>query len=284
MPEQRDTNKGFKATTIILIIAIILAVFVGVLLFFGTSGIFKAIFITIQILFFLGIIFLLGYLFYHLFLKKHKFDVNYVNKQKIIDAASRIKRPLLKDLYLSGDKGHSRALVGTITGYLRMQVVIRNYIYLDKIDPKTGQITKELATTLDERGQPKPQYTLEKKEQDVFVVKPKGLKGMFESPMVIRVDPDEHNDLVGDVDVYGYSIIPLGEYWVLNNDMLDVRKTDFAVLKEAERTIAYVTMTDMKEIVDKATGADAGHKKGIEKKSLVELPEFRNAGQTSQYE
>jgi len=44
-------------------------------------------------------------------------------------------------------------------------------------------------------------------------------------------------------------------------------------LKEAERGIMFETLRDMKSIVDKATGVDSEHKKFIEKKNLVEVPE-----------
>lgn len=283
MPEERNSNEGFKTTTILLIVGIVLAIIIGILFFVGYNGILKFIFITLQILFVCGILFLLAYLFYHLFLKKQKFDVNYVNKQKLIKAGTLVKRPLLKDLYLSGDDGHSRALVGAISGYVRIQLVTRNYIYRDKIDEKTGLTVKELVTIPDDKGEQVPQYTLEKQEQDVFIVKQKGLASLFSDPLVIRVNPEDHDDLVGDVTLNGFSLIPISEYWFLNSDHLDVRKIDYAILKEAQRTIAFVTMTDMKELVDKATGVDARHKKGIEQKSLVELPETRNVNQQGVY-
>ncbi len=280
---ERNTHKGFKFTTIMIILGIILAVTIFVLMVFGFGGIFKVMITILQILLFFAILFALAYLFYYLFLKKQKFDVNYVNKERLTDAATRIKRPLLKDLYLSGDKGHSRALVGTIMGYARIQVLSRNYIYKEEKDEQ-GIITKVLYTKKNEKGDKLPQYTLNKQEQDVFVVKTKGLAGMFSESMVIRVSPEDHDELIGDVTIYGYSIIPIGGYWFLNSDHLDVRKIDYAILKEAERTIAFTTLSDVKELIDRATGIDAKHKKSIESKSLVELPEMQKGGsQPPQY-
>lgn len=278
----QNTHKKFTGTAILIAIGIIILVTIFVLFFFGWSGFIKTILTIVQILLFFAALFLLGYLFYYLFLKKQKFDVNYVNKQKLTDAATRIKRPLLKNLYISGDKGHSRALVGSISGYARIQVLTRNYLYEEKTDEK-GISLKSLVVETNEKGERIPVYQLEKKEQDIFVIKEKGIAGLFKDPMVIRIDPEDHDDLVGDVTIYGYSLIPIGEYWFLNSDHLDVRKIDYAILKEAERTVAFTTLSDMKELIDRATGIDARHKKGLESKSLVELPETQNVGQQSPY-
>jgi len=272
----QNTHKGYAGTIIMVILAIILIAGILVVLVWGWTGIFKFMFVLLEILMGLSLLFLLGYLFYYIFLKKQKFDVNFVNKQKLIDASTRIKRPLLKDLYVSGDKGHSRGLVGTITGYCRIQVLTRNYIY--KETTQNGIEMKELVTIQNEKGEKIPQYTLDKIEQDVFTIKAKGLAGLFGDPMVIRTDPKDHDELVGDITLYGYSLIPIGEYWFLNTDHLDVRKIDYAILKEAERTIAFATLSDVKELIDRATGIDAKHKKLIEAKSLVDIPELQQVG------
>lgn len=192
-----------------------------------------------------------------------------------MDACSRLKRPLLKDLYVSGDKAWTRAKLGKIKGVCRIAVPTRNYIYDDIVDQRTGNITKKLRTTTNERGEQIAEYEIGSIEQDCFRVK----AGLFEEDMVIRVNPEDHTPLVGDVTLFGFSLIPISEYYFLNNDHLDVRKVDYAILKEAERTVAFVTMTDLKEIVDKATGIDARHKKVIEGKSLVEIPETAKVGQ-----
>jgi hypothetical protein len=270
-------NSDKKGKTYLIIVGIVLAVIIAVFWIFGANGIWKGLLLFIEGIFLLGILFLLAYLFYFLFIKKHKFDVNYVNKQKIIEACNKIKRPLLKELYVSGDKGHSRAKVGKIQGYLRMQVLTRKYLY-DEIKDEQGRSIKKLRTTKNERDEDIALYEVEKFEQDIFTVKSPGVGGLFSDPMVIRVNPEDHTDLVGDVTLFGFSLIPISEYWFLNTDHLDVRKIDYAILKEAERTIAFVTLTDMKDLIDSATGIDAKHKKIIQSKSLVELPETRNVG------
>jgi hypothetical protein len=274
----QDTHKDYKLTIILVALAIIVVAGILVILVWGWQGIFKFLFVLLEIIMGLSLVFGLLYLFYYIFLKKQKYDVQYVNLQKLIDASTRIKRPLLKDLYVSGDKGHSRGLVGTIQGYCRIQVLTRNYLYKE-ITTEDGVKTKELITHTNDRGEKIPQYTLDKIEQDVFVVKQKGLAGMFQDPMVIRCDPDSHDQLVGDITLWGYSLIPIGQYWFLNTDHLDVRKIDYAILKEAERTIAFATLSDVKELIDRATGIDAKHKKFIEAKSLVDIPETQSIGQ-----
>jgi hypothetical protein len=209
--------------------------------------------------------------------------VNYVNKQKIIEACQTLKRPILKDLYVSGDMKHTRAKVGKITGYARLQILTRKYLYDDETD-ENGNTYKKQRTVNNERGEPIAVYEIESIEQDVFTVRQEGLMGMFKDPLVIRVNPEDHDELVGDVTLYGFSLIPISEYWFLNTDHLDVRKIDYAILKEAERTISFVVLSDMKELIDKATNIDAKHRKEIERKSLVEIPETRTTGQQSPYQ
>lgn len=273
-------SKEKKGKTYIIIVGILFLVGLIVWLVFGAGSIIKGVVIFFEILLVLGTLFAIAYLFYYLFIKKNKFDVNYVNKQRLIDAGTRLKRPILKDLYVSGDKGHTRSKVGKISGYLRMQVMTRNYIYDDTIDEK-GNATKQLRTKENERGEQVSEYEIGYVEQDVFIIKSEGLLSFFEDPMVVRVNPEDHDELVGDVTLFGYSLIPICEYWFLNTDYLDVRKIDFAILKEAERTIAFVTLSDMKALIDKATGIDASHKKLIEAKSLVEIPETANVNRPS---
>jgi hypothetical protein len=282
MAQERNTNKGYGFTAILITIGIIILAIAIVIFVFGVRGILKIILTIIQILVILTLLFALLYLFYHLFIKKQKYDVNYVNKRKMIEAGTRQHRDTMKDLYITGDKTHSRVCIGKITGYIRIQILSRNYLFKETTTPD-GITKKEYVMEEDDRGNKKPIYTLDKQEQDVFITKPKGLAGWFADPMVIRVNPEDHDELVGDISLYGYSLIPISEYYFLNNDMLDVRKIDYAILKEAERTIAFVTLSDMKELIDNATGVDASHKKGIEQKSLVEIPELQKVGTTGQY-
>lgn len=280
----RDTNSGYKGKVMLAGAVFIILLIAFVWFFFGGEGIVKALFVFLEILFGAGVLLALAWLGYELFIKKQKFDPTYVNKKKLIEACTTIKRPFLKDIYVSGDKTHTRGLIGNIKGYCRIQTILRNYLYQDITDER-GRKVKMPHMVTDDNGVSRQAYELVKQEQDVFYVKPKGLlSGLFGKDMVIRTKPDDHDDLVGDVTLFGYSLIPISEYWFLNNDHLDVQQIDFNILKEAERTVAFVVMSDMKEFVDKATGIDADQKKAIERKALVDIPETQQVGTQSKYE
>lgn len=251
-------NKEKSTKVIIIIAGIIFAIFILTAVLMGFRGFLKIISTGMIILFAGGIVFASVYLFWYLFLKKHKFDVTYVNKQKLIEAGKLIgKSNLMGNLTLSGDSKHSMITLGKIIGYCRIQVLTRT----NKLDSK-GEI---IFRTKDD-GTKEPEYILGKEEQDIFIVK----KGVFAEPMVVRVSPEDHDDLVGDVVLKGFSLIPHSEYWFLNSDHLDVRKIDFAILKEAQRGIMFEMLRDQKEVVDRAVGLDARHKKDIENKNLYE--------------
>jgi hypothetical protein len=265
-------NQRTKNRSILLIIGIIIAIGLVIRFIFGVRSILKILLFLVEAVLLLSILFGIGYLFYYLFIKKQKFDPTYVHKQKLIDAGKKCSLENLKGLYISGDKGHTRVYIGKIIGYCRIQVLKKIYEYEEATDPK-GKKYQRISTIIDDKGQTIEQYKVEKEEQDVFIVKPKGFLSIFTEPMVIRLTPEDHNELVGDVDLYGYSLIPISEYWYLNTDHLDIKKTDFAILREAERTSYLEGLKDMHEIVNKAIGLDSRHKKGIEEKSLLELPE-----------
>lgn len=258
-----DENKEKRPKIYIGIAIIIFIIIVIVIFVLGVTGIFKIISTIAVITLFIALLFGLAWLFWFIFLKKQRYDVTYVNKQRLIQAGKiNNQKGLLGDLYLSGDAGHKRVRIGKIIGYCRIQILARN----TKLDEEG-----EIKTRLNEEGQRVPDYKIGKEEQDVFILK-KGL-GIFSDGMVIRVEPTDHDSLIGDVTLNGFSITPHSEYWYLNKDFLDVRKIDFAILKEAERGIMFESLRDMKAIVDKSVGLDSSHKKEIEKKNLMELPE-----------
>ena len=269
------TSKEQKSKTWLIITGIIIAIILVIVFIFGVRNIFRIILFLLEASVFLAILFGIAYLFYFLFIKKHRYDVTYVNKKKLIEAGRKSNLQNLKDLYVSGDKGHTRVHIGKITGYCRIQVLAKNYLYEETTDKKTGQKYQKIKTIPNERGEEVPQYELDKEEQDIFIVRAKGIMSLFGDSMVIRVNPEEHDELVGDVTLYGYSLIPISEYWFLNTDYLDVRKIDYAILKEAERGIMFETLRDVKEVVDRAIGLDSRHKKDIESKHLVEIPELQ---------
>jgi hypothetical protein len=268
------TSQNQKSKTGWIILGIFILLIIVAWLIFGIKNIFKIIIFLLEASLLLATLGAIAYLFYFLFIKKQRYDVLYVNKQKIIEACKKYKNPLLKDLYLSGDKTHTRAKLGKIINCLRMQTVTRKYVYKDAINKETGETYKIISTQIDEKGQETPQYELEQIETDVFCVKNKGIMGIFSDPMIIRTEPDQHDELIGDVTLFGYSIIPIGEYWFLNSDHLDVRKIDYSILQESVRHLSLEILRDAKSLIDSATGLDAKHKKGIEQKALYEIPEL----------
>ncbi|CAK0747219.1 conserved hypothetical protein [Azospirillaceae bacterium] len=264
MPVMENADKKKKTWIILAVIIILIIVFV--VFFMGIKGIVKITGTIMTLLIVAGIIGLIGYFVYHTFFMKHRFDITYVNKQKLIQAGKiNSKGHLMGDLYLSGDAGHSRVRIGKIGGYCRIQILTRQNVYDDN-----GKIKSVLNKKTNEY---EPVYETGKAEQDVFVINKGGIIGLFSEPMVIRVSPQDHDDLIGDVTIKGFSLLPHSEYLFLNSDYLDVRIIDYAVLKEAERGIMFETLRDMKSIVDKATGVDALHKKSLEQKNLVDVPE-----------
>ncbi len=243
-------------------------------MFFGFQSIGKILLFLLGAFFVLTIIGIVIYVIYYLWFKKHKFDATYMNRKSLV-SAGKISRPdNINDLYLSGDKQHSRKRIGKIIGYCRIQIMKKMLDY----DEKTGEPVLER----DPKNPAKMReiFTLEKEEQDVFVVESAGFPmNLFQDAMVVRVAPTEHDDLIGDVTIFGFSLIPISEYWFLNQDYIDVRQIDFTILKEAERGIFFESLKDTKEIIDKAIGLDAGHKKQIEQKNLYEIPPLQQGGQ-----
>jgi hypothetical protein len=278
MPE--TTNREDHAKIYFIIGGILLAVITFVIWVWGASSIFKAISVILQICLGLACLFGVFYLFWLIFLKKQAFDVNYVNKQNLLKACKVIKYPFLKDLYISGDKGHSRGLVGKIAGWCRIQISLQNQLYEEKKDESTGVTTKIEVMEIDpETGRKKPVFEVETIEQDVFAVKKKGLAGIFSEDMCVRVDPRDHNELIGDVDLYGFSLIPMSEFMFLNSDHLDVKKIDYALEKEASRITLFRVLSNMATMTEKSMGVDSVHTKFLEKRSLMELPETSSSNQ-----
>lgn len=258
----RDGNR--RGITILIIIVIVAFILILGTVFFGIRSVGKILIFLVGLALVLSIIGLVFWAVWYLFIKKQKFDATYQNKKRLISAGKISKPQSVNDLYLSGDRGHSRVRIGKIVGYCRVKVMKRIVDY----DKETGE-----PKMIERDGKKYEKSTILEEEQDIFVVERGGLiSRLFGEPMVIRVRPDEHDQLVGDVTLEGFSLTPISEYYYLHQDYLDVRKTDYSILKEGERTISHEMMKDFKEITDKAIGLDSGHKKDIEKKNLYEIP------------
>jgi len=260
-----------------LMIGVILVVIVFIIIlsiiFFGIRSIGKVLLFLVGALLVLTIIGIVIWTVWYLFIKKQKFDATYQNKKRLVEAGKISKPENLSDLYLSGDKGHSRVRIGRIIGYCRVKVMRKNIEY-------NADGTPKLLQDASNPNKKHSVFTLEEEEQDVFVVNPHGfLLSLFLDPMVVRVNPREHTALVGDVTLFGFSLTPISEYYFLHTDYLDVRKVDFTILKEAERGIFFESLKDTKEIIDKAMGIDSDHKKDLEKKNLYEIPQLQQPQQ-----
>lgn len=261
----RDGNK--RGIGILIAIVIIMFILILGTIFFGIRSIGRIVIFLLGFLLILSIIGIVFWAIWYLFIKKQKFDATYQNKKRLVQAGKISKPDSVHDLYLSGDRGHSRVRIGRIVGYCRVKVMKKIVDY----DKNTGEPV--MITDPDNPKKKYEKYELLEEEQDIFVVERGGwIINLFSEPMVIRVRPDEHDNLVGDVTLDGFSLVPISEYYYLHQDYLDVRKTDYSILKEGERTVAHEMMKDFKELTDKASGLDSAHKKEIEKKNLFEIP------------
>jgi len=263
-------NKDKKGKGLLFVIIIFLAVFVLLYWLLGVRGLLQVVkwlFIALFILCILGLAF---YFVWFFFFKKQKFDVTFVNKQKFLDACHKGNSGLLKDLFISGDKGHSRIRWGRITGYCRISVLTRSLKF--EVDEKTGESVQVFYN--DESSKKEyPVYNYNYEEQDVFSVSHKGFIGrLFEEEDVVRVKPKDHDELIGDVTIFGLSLIPISEYYYVNSDFLNIQEVDWAVKNEAWRSLMFEMLRDSKEIIDKASGLDTAHQKRIEERSMMELP------------
>lgn len=258
--------KEKKNFTIVIIITLVVFVLVAITLIFGVRSLGDILLWFIGSLFVLSIFGLIVYAVYWLFIKKHKFDATAVNKANLIKSAKISKPEILRDLYLSGDRQHSRVRVGRIIGYCRIQTTKKIIDY-----DTTGQPI--MIPHPNNPNKKIERFTLTTEEQDVFVVQKSGFPlNMIEEPMVVRVKPTDHDELVGDVTLNGFSIIPVSEYFYLNNQYLDVRSIDHSILLEANRSVFHEHLKDYKALLDTAAGLDSKHKKDIESKSLYEIP------------
>jgi hypothetical protein len=266
-----STKRGAGVAIFIAIIAV--AIIVAVVLL-GARKFMNIMLIVFIILFVLGVLGAIAYAIWWLFFKTHKFDATYMNAKSLKTAGMMSKPDNIKDLYLSGDKAHSRVRVGRIIGYCRIQIMKK----INVLNPETGQQVFEK-----DPNDPNNQIEktrIAKEEQDVFILETKGFPmNLFEEEKIIRVRPEDHDDLVGDVTLNGFSLLKISEYFFLNNDYLDVRQIDFSILKEAQRGIFFEHLKDSKEILDKAIGLDSTHKKDIENKNLYEIPQLQGVHQ-----
>ena len=250
-----DTNSGvFTRGRMIILFVIILIL--GFVIFFINPESFIG---TVQWIAFLGFLaFIFGgafYFVYTVFIKPQKQDITYIKKKSLVQAAKVSKPPFLTNLYVSGDNQHQRFKLGKIIGWTRIQIY----------DVKEGvKVVDEV----------KEEDIVGVNDEDVFVVQNAAFPfSFFSEPMVIRVKPDHHTALVGDVILHGYSLVKHSEYFYLNHESLNTVRIDFNILQEAKRGVMFLMLSDLKGIVDQAIGINPGHNIELEKSKMMKLPQ-----------
>lgn len=216
-----------------LIVGILIITIILVLIIFGFGSFFKFIkwfLIVLMIVLFIGFIF---YVVYNIFFKPRKVDIVALQSKKIISSAKICKPSHLRNLYLSGDRIHESVKLGRITGF----TIVENY-----------NSEREYIYTFKKFGFP---------------------LDFFEDDKIVRVNPEDSTRPIGDVYLRSLALIKQSEYYYLNTDMLNVRKIDETIYQEAKRGLLFLTLAEMKQIVDKAIGIDAYHQKGDQKNRLI---------------
>ena len=135
----------------------------------------------------------------------------------------------------------------------------------------------EVIFLVDDAGKKIPKYKLSTEEQDIFITQ-KGIFPMtlFTDVDVVRVHPLDHDELIGDVTLFGLNLMPISEYWFLASEYLNVRKIDRAILLEAERGVLFEMLKDVKSVIDNAIDLDSRHRKGIQEKVMFEIPQLQS--------
>lgn len=195
-------------------------------------------------------------------LKKPKVDLVENDRQDIIDAAMQSKPPMVNDLYFTGDKEHGEFRVGKIVGYCQLM----SYKDLDLI----AGLTKTQIREMEEKGEIPAQYII---KEDCFVFKRFGFPfSIFEQPKVLRTLEDEHSQLIGDVKVYGVSMLKKFSYYWPNRAHLDISRIDIGVIREAWRGQVHQFLKDMVAINQRAVGLDSEFKKELDQRKLLKIP------------
>jgi hypothetical protein len=228
-----DSKQG-QRNAIILIIILVVIILILSFVFGGVEGIFGVLkfFITLSLV--VGFLAFLFYIVYYLFFKKFPRDIPYENWKSYKKSALDNGADMMDELVLSGDKRHASKRFMTVKGYLRILAFDNN-------------------------------------EYDMFVGK-RNSWNPFEEHKIVVLAPEEHSDLVGNVYVYGISLILKYGFYFLNSTMLDYKAIDKHVASDTFRTIMYETLGDMKGLLDRATGLDAEFSKQRQAEKLLKIP------------
>jgi hypothetical protein len=221
-----------------IVVVIIIVVVLGVIAYFlagarGLAGIFNFMKWALIGVFIIG---LAVWGVWYLFIRKMRDDRVALNSQKIIEQAKLTKPEFLGDLYLSGDKEHPQIRMGKIIGYTRIK-------------------------------------NIQNQEEDVFCWKKAGFPmSLFEEPKAIRVHPDKHSDMIGDVVIEAISLVSHGGFYYVNQEHLNVEMIDRTIKTEILRQYTMDVLRDVKIISDEAIGINPEHQRYMEGKSLLKIP------------
>lgn len=258
---QPESNKDKSKVIIVLIGIIVIILFVYLLYTGGTNSVWE---FSKKFLTWLVVLVLIGLVVFVVFkiLQKPRVDLVENDRKDIIDAAIMSKPPMIRDLYFTGDKEHGEFRVGTIIGYCQLQS------YKD-IDLLAG-LTKEQLKKMAEEGDEPSKHII---KEDCFVFKRMPFPfSMFEEPKVLRTFEDEHSQLIGDVKVYGVSMIRKFGYYYPNRGHLDIARIDIGVIREAWRGQIHQFLKDSVSIQQRAVGLDSEFKKELDRRKLLKIP------------
>lgn len=243
MPSAFD-DKNSKKTAIFLILIVIVVILILAFVFGGAQGFIGIFKVFFYLLLFVSFIGLLIYVVWFLFIKRHPRNIPIENWKTYLKSAKDNGADTMEDMILTGDQKHSAKKFMTIKGYLRVE------------------------------GYNKKQY-------DMFVGK-RSTWNPFEEYKIVMLEEHEHTDLIGDVYVYGISLIQKYGYYWLNSAMLDFDAIDKTVALETYRTLMYETLGDLKGLMDRATGIDPDTIKERQRDKLLKIPQLQGQQPTSE--
>ena len=227
-------NRDTKKTAIILIILVLVVILILSFFVGGVNGIFGAIKAFIMFSLGIGFLCLIFYVVWFIFFKKNPRNIPAENWKSYLKSALDNGSDMMEELILTGDANHSAKRFMTIKGYLRI-------------------------------------LAFDGREYDMFVGKRSSMN-FIEDYKIIVLDPSQHTDLIGDVYVYGISLIMKYGYYFVNSKMLDFDAIDKTVAMDTYRTLMYETLGDMKGLLDRATGMVTTFAKEQQQQKLLKIP------------
>jgi len=229
-----DEAKNRQIIIIAIVVILILAV-VGYLLA-GVKGIASMLTFLKWAIMGVLIIGLAVWAVWFLFIRKIKDDRVALNVKMIMEQARLTKPETIGDLYISGDINHPQIKLGGIIGYTRIK-------------------------------------NIRDEEEDVFIWKKFGMPlGLFEEPKAIRIHPDDHSRMIGDIVVKGIALVSHGGFYYINKEHLDLEGVDKTIKAEVLRKFTIDTLRDIKIISDMGIGINPEHQKALEQRSLLKIP------------